>query len=87
MTALYVVPFLVVAVAFCIYLVRLPHESFRSSATKWLLGLPVATLFFFTALSGSKSATARLADCVIAAVMLTGFVKAVVVVRSARGGE
>jgi hypothetical protein len=82
--ALYVVPVVVIAAGFCVHLVRAPNESLRWVARLWVVAaLPVAVLWLFSAFSGSKPATARIADCVLAVVMVTGFVKAIAVARSA----
>ena len=93
MSALYIVPFPIIAAAFCVYLIRTPHEPLRSiaqtrrghaMATLWVVtALPVAALWLINALSGSRSSLTRLADCVIAVIVVAGFVKAIAVARGA----
>jgi hypothetical protein len=96
-SALYIVPFLIIAAAFCVSLVRTPLEPLRSiaqtrrghaMATLWVVtALPVAALWLIHALSGPRSSTARLAECVIGGVIVAGFVKAIAVARSTGGAK
>ena len=90
---LYIVPLVVFVAAFCVHLARAPHEPLRAIthtkggrafATVWMVAtLPVAASWLISASSGSKSLTARLADVVIALLLVAGFVKAVAAVGTA----